>query len=169
MNESQEREHSNIEILATQIAQSKTNVARWGLNSVILLFALLIIIIILVSQGIGTNIVGPIAILGLGIVWLTGWRRGKLLYQNFYTQELSNLQQQESDKEAITSAEQLTYRELQVLTYAARGYGNKRIALELGISENTVKNFFARILVKLNASDRTEAVVIAIKHSLISI
>ncbi len=168
MDKAQHTEQSSIELVAMQIARSKTNVAKWGLNSVVFLFALLIIIIILVSQGIGTNIVAPLAILGLGVVWLTGWRRGRVLYQNFYTQELSNLQQ-EPHEEAATFVGQLTDRELQVLTYASRGYTNKRIALELGISENTVKNFFAKILVKLNANDRTEAVVIAIKHRLIAI
>ncbi len=169
MDEAQHTEQSSIELVAMQIARSKTNVAKWGLNSVVFLFALLIIIIVLVSQGIGTNIVAPLAILGLGVVWLTGWRRGRVLYQNFYTQELSNLQQQEPHEEAATFVGQLTDRELQVLTYASRGYTNKRIALELGISENTVKNFFAKILVKLNAHDRTEAAVIAIKHRLIAI
>ncbi|MFC1965835.1 response regulator transcription factor [Chloroflexota bacterium] len=170
MDKAQDTKQSSpsIELVAMQIARSKTNVAKWGLNSVIFLFALLIIIIILISRGIGTNIIATLAILGLGVVWLTGWRRGKVLYRSFYTEELSNLQQKPS-KEAATLVEQLTPRELQVLTYAARGYANKRIALELGISENTVKNFFAKVLVKLNANDRTEAVVIAIKHGLISI
>ena len=63
----------------------------------------------------------------------------------------------------------LTSREIQVLNYTAQGYSNKQIALELGISESTVKGYITGILSKLNANDRTEAVVIAIKHSLISI
>ena len=64
---------------------------------------------------------------------------------------------------------QLTDREIQVLRLAAKGYANKRIANELGISENTVKHFVSRILTKLNASDRTEAVVIALKNGAIPI
>jgi len=157
-----------IELLATQMARSKTNVAKWGLNIAVFLFALLIIITILISLGIGTNIVAPVAIIGLAAVWLIAWRQGRQLYQRFYTEELSSLQQKPS-KEAAALVPPLTSREIQILNYVAQGYANKLIALELGISENTVKNFVSGILSKLNAKDRTEAVVIAIKHGLISV
>ena len=152
-----------IELLAMQMARGKTNVAKWGLNSVVFLFALLIIIIILISQGIGTNIVAPVAILGLATVWLMGWRRGRQLYQRFYAEELSSLQQKPS-KEAAALEAQLTSREMQILNYAAQGYSNKQIAFELGISESTVKSHISSILSKLGANDRTEAAVIAIKQ-----
>jgi len=64
---------------------------------------------------------------------------------------------------------QLTPREIQILNHMAQGYANKQIALELSISTNTVKVVVSRILTKLSAKDRTEAVVIAIKHGLVSI
>ena len=51
----------------------------------------------------------------------------------------------------------------------ARGYLNKQIAKELGISEQTIKNHVTSILRKLNANARTEAVVVAIKQGLISL
>ena len=63
----------------------------------------------------------------------------------------------------------LTPREREILNYIARGYLNKEIAIELGISEQTIKNHVTSILRKLNANARTEAVVIAIKQGLISI
>ncbi len=157
-----------IEFLATQIARSRANVAQWSLNILIFLFALLIVVIILTSLGIETSIVAMVAILGLATGWFAGWRRGRQLHQRFYAEELSSLQQKPS-KEAVALVAQLTSREIQVLNYAARGYANKRIAFELGISENTVKHFIGRVLTKLNANDRTEAVAIAIKHDLISI
>jgi hypothetical protein len=56
------------------------------------LFAVLIIIIILLFQGIGIEIVAPVAIFGLAMVWLVGWRRGRQLYQRFYTEELKKLE-----------------------------------------------------------------------------
>lgn len=62
----------------------------------------------------------------------------------------------------------LTARELEVLTYVARGYGNKRIAYTLSISEQTIKNHITSILRKLDANDRTHAVVLAIRHGWIS-
>jgi len=62
----------------------------------------------------------------------------------------------------------LTARELEVLTYVARGYGNKRIAYTLNISEQTIKNHITSILRKLDANDRTHAVVLAMRHGWIS-
>ncbi len=62
----------------------------------------------------------------------------------------------------------LTARELEVLTYVARGYGNKRIAYTLSISEQTIKNHITSILRKLDANDRTHAVVLAMRHGWIS-
>lgn len=63
----------------------------------------------------------------------------------------------------------LTPRETDILKYMARGYLNKQIAVELGISEQTIKNHVTSILRKLNANARTEAVVVAIKQGLISL
>jgi two-component system NarL family response regulator len=63
----------------------------------------------------------------------------------------------------------LSERELQVLDIAARGNSNKRIAVELGISEDTVKAHMKNVLSKLGAKDRTHAVVIAIKRGIIDI
>jgi two-component system response regulator DegU len=63
----------------------------------------------------------------------------------------------------------LTGRETEILNYVAQGFLNKQIATELGISEQTIKNHVTSILRKLNASARTEAVVLAIKQGLISI
>ena len=63
----------------------------------------------------------------------------------------------------------LTPREMEILNYIAQGYLNKEIAVQLGISEQTIKNHVTSILRKLNANARTEAVVIAIKQGLISL
>jgi DNA-binding NarL/FixJ family response regulator len=58
----------------------------------------------------------------------------------------------------------ITNRELDVLRGVANGNSNKIIAGDLNISEHTVKNHLKNILSKLNASDRTHAVMIAIKR-----
>jgi len=63
----------------------------------------------------------------------------------------------------------LTQRELEILSYVARGYGNKRIAYTLSASPNTIKNHLASILRKLEANDRTHAVVLAMRHGWISV
>lgn len=63
--------------------------------------------------------------------------------------------------------EQLTAREIEVLTMLAEGEGNKQIARRLGISEHTVKFHVGSILGKLDASSRTEAVTAGLRQGLI--
>jgi len=65
--------------------------------------------------------------------------------------------------------EALTEREEEVLTLAGRGFTNKAIAVQLGISDRTVQGHLAKIFVKLRAESRTEAVMRAVSLGLISI
>lgn len=64
--------------------------------------------------------------------------------------------------------EQLTNREREVLILIAQGRANKRIALELGISEKTVKTHVGHVLAKLDVTDRTQAAVLAVQAGLVS-
>ena len=61
----------------------------------------------------------------------------------------------------------LTGRELEVLRSMAEGRSNKQIATHLFLSEHTVKGHLRNILSKLHASDRTHAVVIALKRGIL--
>ena len=65
-------------------------------------------------------------------------------------------------------ASPLTPRELEILSYVARGYINKQVAHKLGVSEQTVKNHMTSVLRKLDANDRTQAVVLALHYGWIS-
>ncbi|WP_313919571.1 response regulator transcription factor [Tahibacter sp.] len=67
------------------------------------------------------------------------------------------------------SDESLSPREIEVLRSVAAGNANKRIAAELGISEETVKAHMKNILAKLDARDRTHAVTIAIRRGIIEL
>jgi DNA-binding NarL/FixJ family response regulator len=58
--------------------------------------------------------------------------------------------------------EQLTERELEVLTLVGRGHTNKAIGVQLSISDRTVQGHLARIFAKLQAASRTEAVMRAV-------
>jgi two-component system, NarL family, response regulator LiaR len=64
-------------------------------------------------------------------------------------------------------AEQLTERELDVLRLLARGLSNKAIALELHVSEKTVKTHVSNILAKLHLADRTQAALYAVRERLV--
>ncbi|MBC8273833.1 MAG: response regulator transcription factor [Chloroflexi bacterium] len=72
-------------------------------------------------------------------------------------------------KGAETFASPLTPRETEILNYMAKGYFNKQIAIELSISEQTIKNHITSILRKLDANARTQAVITAIKRGLITV
>jgi len=63
----------------------------------------------------------------------------------------------------------LTGREIEVLRRVAAGKSNKLIAAELDIAEGTVKTHMKSILPKLDASDRTHAVMIALKRGILDI
>jgi DNA-binding NarL/FixJ family response regulator len=62
----------------------------------------------------------------------------------------------------------LTQREREVLELIAGGRSNKRIALELGISEKTVKTHVGHLLAKLGVSDRTQAAMLAVRDGLVT-
>jgi DNA-binding NarL/FixJ family response regulator len=61
----------------------------------------------------------------------------------------------------------LSAREREVLHLILHGKSNKEIAFELGITESTVKCHVSVILMRLNVSDRTQAVVSALQRGLI--
>ncbi len=61
----------------------------------------------------------------------------------------------------------LTEREIEVLRKVAVGTSNKIIAMELAVSEATVKTHMKSILSKLGANDRTHAATLAIKRGFI--
>lgn len=80
--------NEEIKRLAARRATERARVARWDLNVAVFLFAVLIIVIILLFQGIGVEVVTPVAVFGLSMVWLVGWRQGRKLYQDFFQEEM---------------------------------------------------------------------------------
>ena len=65
------------------------------------------------------------------------------------------------------SSDPLTPREREVLALIGRGMANKAIALELGLSEKTVKAHVSNILAKLGVTDRTQAALYAVRAGLV--
>lgn len=62
---------------------------------------------------------------------------------------------------------ELSERELEVLRSLAQGMSNADIADALSIGEGTVKSHVNRILNKLDVSDRTQAVIVAVKRGIV--
>jgi DNA-binding NarL/FixJ family response regulator len=61
----------------------------------------------------------------------------------------------------------LSPREQEVLHLLVNGKSNKEIASQLGITNATVKCHVSTILMRLNVSDRTQAVVAALQRGLV--
>jgi DNA-binding NarL/FixJ family response regulator len=76
------------------------------------------------------------------------------IVQKMVAQVSSGIQEQPVDK--------LTERELEVLALVAKGYTNKAIGVQLGISDRTVQGHLAHIFSKLQSGSRTEAVMRAV-------
>ncbi len=76
------------------------------------------------------------------------------IVQKMVAQVSAGIQEQPVDK--------LTERELEVLGLVAKGYTNKAIGIQLGISDRTVQGHLAHIFSKLQSGSRTEAVMRAV-------
>jgi two-component system, NarL family, nitrate/nitrite response regulator NarL len=67
--------------------------------------------------------------------------------------------------EPVTLRASLTQRERQVFELLGEGLSNQEIAERVGLSENTVKHYMTPLLHKLGVRNRTEAALLARKHS----
>jgi two-component system NarL family response regulator len=85
--------------------------------------------------------------------------RGKKHFPHSITEKLA---------ERVTMAE-LSERELEVLRLLALGQSNKEIAEQLFLALGTVKYHLNNILTKLDAEDRTKAVLVALKRGLVEL
>lgn len=63
--------------------------------------------------------------------------------------------------------DKLSQRELEIVTYVARGMSNRAIGETLGLSENTVRNHLRSILDKLGLNNRVQVATLALKHGIV--
>jgi DNA-binding NarL/FixJ family response regulator len=75
----------------------------------------------------------------------------------------------EQRDQELPEIEELTPREETILKLLTEGLTNAGIADRLYLSEGTVKNYVSQILSKLQANDRTHAVVLAIRRGLLDV
>jgi NarL family two-component system response regulator LiaR len=67
-----------------------------------------------------------------------------------------------------TVGHDLTEREQEVLVLLVKGLNNTEIAVQLGVSPSTIKSHVSHVLAKLGVNGRTEAVVLAVRHGLVT-
>ena len=84
-------------------------------------------------------------------------------------QVLHQFQDIASKRNDMNTGTSLTSREMDILRYVSEGNSNKQIAYALDICEQTVKNHISNIMDKLQANDRTHAVVLAIRSGWLSV
>jgi DNA-binding NarL/FixJ family response regulator len=109
---------------------------------------------------------------------LAAGARGFLLKTMHPDEIMASLRQVHAGRKCIPAAvateladylaeSQLTARESEVLQLVAAGHSNRDIADILAIAESTVKIHVSHVIEKLDANDRTEAVVIAIRRGIL--
>lgn len=168
--------NASIQRLLRERARERAAPLRWNIQSVILSYSVLAAVIIMSLQGVDLLITVLTAVLGLGLVWFSSWLRLKKFENTFYQEEVDNyakLASADSPGEPtgggvnspIPSVESpLTSRETAVLEQMAKGKSSKVIAHALEISPQTVKNHISHVFSKLGVTDRTSAVLIALRH-----
>lgn len=92
---------------------------------------------------------------------------GRTILQPSITETLlRNLQGKAQPDSSDGPPEELSDRERDVIRLMAGGFSNREIGSMIGLSEGTVKNHVSRLLLKLDARDRTSAVLKAIASRL---
>jgi len=83
------------------------------------------------------------------------------------TRVLNEFRQMASQAEESPKLQPLSEREQRILTLVAEGASNKDIAVDLNLSERTVKNYLSIIFQKLQVNNRTEAAIRAMQNGLV--
>jgi DNA-binding NarL/FixJ family response regulator len=73
-----------------------------------------------------------------------------------------------SSKKEFDQSYNLSEREQEILTLLAEGLSNAEISQRLWLSEGTVRNYTSTLFAKLGVSDRTQAVILAMRQGLVS-
>lgn len=166
----------SIQRLLREKARERAAPLRWNTQSVVLSYSVLAAVIIMSLQGLNLFITVLVAVLGLGLVWLSSWLRIRKFENTFYEEEVDNYAKLASSESSQRSTEAgmsnlvrsadspLTSRETAVLEQMAKGMSSKEIARALEISPQTVKNHISHVFSKLGVTDRTSAVLVALRH-----
>ena len=154
-----------------QRAQKTARSVRWNRNILLLTWAILTATTVTTLNFGSTAIAEVVAVTGLITILVVSAVQGKRLERQFledevrdYSDLLSSRQYDQRASPIASIVSPLSERELEVLKQVARGNSNKRVAIALSISDQTVKNHLTRIFEKLHVTDRTSAVLTAVRN-----
>ena len=92
--------------------------------------------------------------------------RGESLIDPTLTQKVFKRVREASRKAADEAFASLTDQEIRILSLIAKGKTNKGIAVDIFLSEKTVRNYVSSILSKLSLKTRSEAAAYAVTHNI---
>jgi DNA-binding NarL/FixJ family response regulator len=91
--------------------------------------------------------------------------KGRLIFPRAAQRWITSRREESSLKNGASDSKvELSQREWEVLSHASRGLPNSEIAIQLGISENTIRYHLKNIYNKINVTNRTEAALWFFEH-----
>lgn len=91
--------------------------------------------------------------------------RGKAVLDAAVTRQVLERIKSPSGSDSTSKLDLLSAQEKRVIALVAQGLTNKEIALELGLSDKTIKNYLANAMEKLGVSRRSQAAAVYVEHS----
>jgi DNA-binding CsgD family transcriptional regulator len=149
---------------------------RWNSRILVLAYAVLAVSIVVAIESNNSEMVALIALPGLAVIWIYGVLQGRKAdkqapqdvvrdYADLIgLEKLSSNEHKQFDDQPAEAPCLLSVREMEVLNSIASGRSNKETAVQLSISEQTVKNHLKHVYTKIDVNDRTAAVLTAIRH-----
>jgi DNA-binding NarL/FixJ family response regulator len=99
---------------------------------------------------------------------IRGTTAGEAILSSSILQEILSSVSRETIKTELSDVyNNLTTQEIQLVKFVAKGLSNKNIAVELNLSEHTIKSYLSNIFQKMRVGSRTEAVVTGLKAGFI--
>ncbi len=174
----EEEYRDNVEVLSMlrQRAKKKGRALIWNRNSLLASYAVLTATIVVALRVQNELVIAPTAVLGLVLIWAFNSLQARKAEADNLEDEIDDYEQLLSkfrkvpeqaapalpDVPAMVSP--LSGREVEVLNEIASGKSNKQAAVDLYISEQTVKNHIKHIFTKLEVGDRTSAILLAVRN-----
>ncbi len=157
-------------------ARRKGQALTWNRNTLLATYAVLTATIVLALRVHNELVIAPASVLGLVFIWAFNYLQVKKLHAENLEEEVRDYERLLSSRPTAPERDDtlvrpvtpvkspLSEREAEVLSEIATGKSNKQAALDLYISEQTVKNHIKHIFTKLDVGDRTSAILLGVRN-----